>query len=132
MKHSRRQFLHLATGAVALPAFPRIARAQAYPTRPVRIVVGLAAGGGQDIIARLLGQWLPERFGQQFVIESRLGAGGNIAAEAVVNSPPDGYTLLLCGVPNAISTTLYDNLRFNFLRDIAPVAGIIRAYAHLS
>jgi tripartite-type tricarboxylate transporter receptor subunit TctC len=105
---------------------PRIARAQAYPTRPVRIVVGFTAGGPQDTIARLMGHWLSERFGQQFFIENRLGAGGNIAAEAVVRAPPDGYTLLLVSVPNAIGATLYDRLNFNFLTDVVPVAGIMR------
>jgi tripartite-type tricarboxylate transporter receptor subunit TctC len=126
MKLPRRNFLHLAAGAAALPAAPRIARAQTYPTRPVRLIVGFAAGGGQDILARLIGQWLSERLGQQFVIDNRPGAGGNLAAEAVVRAPADGYTLLLVGVPNAINATLYDRLNFNFIRDIAPVAGIIR------
>ena len=102
----------------------RIARAQAYPTRPVRIIVGFAAGGATDIVARLMGQWLSERLGQQFVIENRPGAGSNIATEAVVRAPPDGYTLLLVGAANAINATLYDKLNFNFIRDIAPVAGI--------
>jgi tripartite-type tricarboxylate transporter receptor subunit TctC len=114
--------LHLAAGAAALPAVSRIARAQAYPTRPVRIVVGFAAGGAGDITARLIGQWLSERFGQQFIVENRQGAGGNIGAEAVVRAPPDGYTLLLAAAPNAINATLYGNLNFNFIRDIAPVA----------
>ena len=126
MKLPRRQFLHLAAGAAALPAVSRIARAQAYPTRPVRIIVGFAPGGATDIVARLMGQWLSERLGQQFVIENRPGAGGNIGTEAVVRAPPDGYTLLLVGAPNAINATLYDKLNFNFIRDIAPVAGIIR------
>jgi tripartite-type tricarboxylate transporter receptor subunit TctC len=122
----RRQFLHLAAGAAALPAVSRIAWAQAYPTRPVRIIVGAPAGGPQDILARLIGQWLSERLGQQFITENRAGAGSNIAAEAVVRAPPDGYTLHLSASPNAINATLYDNLKFNFVRDIAPVAGIIR------
>jgi tripartite-type tricarboxylate transporter receptor subunit TctC len=122
----RRRFLHLAVGAAVLPAMPRIARAQAYPSRPVHVVVGFAAGGGQDVLARLLGQWLSERLGQSFVIENRPGAGGNIGAEAVVRAAPDGYTLLVIGPPNAINATLYDNLNFDFLRDIAPVAGISR------
>jgi tripartite-type tricarboxylate transporter receptor subunit TctC len=127
MKLPRRQFLHLAAGAAALPAVSRIARAQAYPTRPVRIVVGFAPGGGVDITARLIGQWLSERLGQQFIIENRPGAGTNIATEAVVRAPADGYTLLLVNAANAVNATLYDNLSFNFVRDIAPVAGIMAA-----
>jgi tripartite-type tricarboxylate transporter receptor subunit TctC len=123
----RRNFLHLAAGAAALPAISRIAFAQAYPTRPVRIVVGFAPGGANDILARLIGQWLSERLGQPFVIENRPGGGSNIATEAVVRAAPDGYTLLLVGPPQAINATLYEKLNFNFLRDIAPVAGIIRA-----
>jgi tripartite-type tricarboxylate transporter receptor subunit TctC len=126
MKLPRRRFLHLAAGAAALPAVSRIARAQAYPTRPVHIIAGFAAGGGVDITARLIGQWLSERLGQNFVIENRPGAGGNLGTETVVNAPPDGYTLLLATVPNAVNATLYENLKFNFIRDIAPVAGIIR------
>jgi len=122
----RRQFLHLAAGAAALPVMSRLARAQTYPTRPVRIILGFAAGGGADFTARLIGQWLSERLGQQFIIENRPGAGGNIGTEAVVRSPPDGYTLLLAGTPNTINATLYDKLNFNFIRDIAPVAAIIR------
>jgi tripartite-type tricarboxylate transporter receptor subunit TctC len=126
MKLPRRHFLHLAAGAAALLVLSRIARAQAYPTRPVRIIVGQAAGSGSDTAARLLGQWLSERLGQPFVVENRPGAGGNIATEAVVNAPPDGYTLLLANLANAINATLYDKLSFVFLRDIAPVAGIFR------
>ena len=120
----RRNFLHLAAGAAALPSVSRIARAQAYPSRPVRILVGFAAGGSSDIHARLLGQWLSERLGQQFVIENRPGAGSNIAVEAVVKAPPDGYTLLMVTSANAINATLYDSLNFNFMRDIAPIAMI--------
>ena len=126
MKLPRRTFLHLAAGAVALPVLPRIARAQAYPSRPVHLVVPAPAGGSFDITARLMGQWLSERLGQQFVIENRPGAGTNIGTEAVVRAPADGYTLLLVGTPNAINATLYDKLNYNFIRDIAPVAGIIR------
>jgi tripartite-type tricarboxylate transporter receptor subunit TctC len=125
MKLPRRRFLLLAAGAAALPAASRIARAQAYPSRPARIVVPFAAGGATDIIARLIGQWLSERLGQQFVIENRPGAGSNIGTEVVVNAPPDGYTLLLVGASSAINATLYEKLSFNFLRDIAPVSGII-------
>jgi tripartite-type tricarboxylate transporter receptor subunit TctC len=127
MKLPRRNFLYLAAGAAALPFAPHVARAQAYPTRPVRIMVGFAPGGGVDITARLIGQWLSERLGQPFVIENRLGAGTNIATEAVVRAPPDGYTLLLVNAANAVNATLYDNLSFNFVRDIAPVAGIMAA-----
>ena len=123
----RRQFLHLAAGASALPAVSRIARAQTYPTKPVRVVVGAAPGSNQDIIARLVGQWLSDRLGQQFIIENRPGAGTNVAAEAVVRAPADGYTLLSVSSANAISATFYEKLNFNFIRDIAPVAGIIRA-----
>jgi tripartite-type tricarboxylate transporter receptor subunit TctC len=126
LKLPRRQFLHLAAGAAVLPALPRIASAQAYPSRPVRIVVGFEAGGGADITTRLIGQWLSERLGQQFVIENRPGAVGKIATEAVVNAPPDGYTLLLVNAASAINATLYDKLSFNFIRDIAPVAAISR------
>ena len=122
----RRQFLHLVAGAAALPTMSRIARAQAYPTRPVHWIVGLAAGGGADILARLMGQWLSERLGQQFLIENRPGAGTNVATEAVVRAPADGYTLLMVLPPNAINATLYQKLNFNFIRDIAPVAGLIR------
>ena len=124
MKLPRRTFLHLAAGAAALPEVLRIAWAQAYPTRPVRIVVGQAAGSGSDAVARLIGQFLSERFGQQFVIENRPGAGGNIATEAVVRSPPDGYTLLLVNTSSAIDATLYDKLNFDFMRDITPITGI--------
>src|SRR5262249_37898187 len=122
----RRQFLHLAAGAAALPGVARFAFAQTYPTRPVRIIVGQAAGSGSDIAARLLGQWLSERLGQRFVVENRPGAGGNIATEAVVRSPADGHTLLLVVSANTINATLYDKLSFVFLRDIAPVASIFR------
>jgi tripartite-type tricarboxylate transporter receptor subunit TctC len=122
----RREFLHLAAGAAALPAVSRIAWAQAYPSRPVRLIVGFAPGGTTDITARLIGQWLSERLGQQFLIENRTGAATNIATEAVVRAPADGYTLLLVTASNAINATLYDKLGFNFIRDIAPVAGIIR------
>jgi tripartite-type tricarboxylate transporter receptor subunit TctC len=127
MKLPRRQFLHLAAGAAALPAVSRIARAQTYPTRPVRIIVGFPAGGSaSDIVARLMGQWLSERLGQQFVVENRPGAATNLATEAVVRAPPDGYTLLFVTATNALNHTLYNNLSFNFIRDIAPVAGTIR------
>ena len=114
MKLPRRTFLHLAAGAAALPAMSRLAWAQAYPTRPVRWIVGFPAGGGSDVLARLLGQWLSERLGQPFVIENRPGAGRNIATEAVVRAPPDGYTLLQASVPAAINATLYDKLNFEF------------------
>ena len=122
----RRQFLHLAAGAAALPAVSRVAWAQAYPTRPVRIIVPVPPGGGIDIVARLIGQWLSERLGQPFVIENRPGAATNIGTESVVRAPADGYTLLLVTPANVINATLYDKLNFNFIRDIAPVAGIIR------
>jgi tripartite-type tricarboxylate transporter receptor subunit TctC len=118
--------LHLAAGPAALPAVSRIAGAQTYPTRPVRLIVGFAPGGTTDITARLIGQWLSERLGQQFLIENRTGAATNIATEAVVRAPADGYTLLLVTASNAINATLYDKLGYNFIRDIAPVAGIIR------
>jgi tripartite-type tricarboxylate transporter receptor subunit TctC len=126
MKLSRRTFLHLAAGAAVLPITSGLARAQTYPTRPVRVIVGFTPGSAPDIVARLVGQWLSERLDQQFLVENRGGAGGNIGTEVVVRAPPDGYTLLLVGAPNAINTTLYDKLGFNFLRDIAPVAGISR------
>ena len=122
----RRQFLHLAAGAVALPALLRIAWAQAYPTRPVRIVVGFPPGTSSDITARLIAEWLSQRLGQQVLVENRTGAGTNIAAEAVVQAPPDGYSLLWVTQTNAINATLYESLNFNFIRDIAPVAGVIR------
>jgi tripartite-type tricarboxylate transporter receptor subunit TctC len=122
----RRQLLHLAAGAAALPALSRIARAQTYPSRPVRIVVGFAPGGATDIMARLIGQWLSERLDQQFVIENRPGAGSNIATEAVVRAPADGYTLLAVTSTNTVNSTLYDNLNFDLIRDIAPVASIHR------
>jgi tripartite-type tricarboxylate transporter receptor subunit TctC len=127
MQPPRRQFLRLAAGAAALPAVSRSAWAQAYPARPVRILVGAPAGGTLDIVARVMGQWLSERLGQAFVIENRPGgAGNNVATEAVVRAAPDGYTLLLIAISNAINTTLYDKLNYNFLRDIAPVASIVR------
>jgi tripartite-type tricarboxylate transporter receptor subunit TctC len=126
MRLPRRHFLHLAAGGALLPAMPRVARAQSYPSRPVRWIVGFAAGGPQDIVARLLAQHLSERMGQQFVIENRAGAGGNIGTEAVVRAPADGYTMLMIGPSATINATLYDNLSFVFLRDIAPVASIIR------
>jgi tripartite-type tricarboxylate transporter receptor subunit TctC len=123
----RRQFLKFAAASVVLPTGSLISRAaQAYPTRPVRWLVGFPSGGPQDIVARLMSQWLSERLGQQFIVENRSGAGGNIAAEAVVNAPPDGYTLLMIGPTNAINATLYDKLNFDFVRDITPVAGIAR------
>jgi tripartite-type tricarboxylate transporter receptor subunit TctC len=123
---ARRRFLCLAIGAVALPAVSRSTWAQAYPTRPVRIIVGFAAGGGTDILARVLGQWLSERLGQPFVIEDKPGAGTSIAVEAVVRAPADGYTIGIVGSANAINVTLYEKLNFNFIRDIAPIAGFIR------
>ena len=126
MKLPRRNFLHLAAGAAALPAVSRVAWAQTYPARPVRIIVGFAAGGSPDIIARLIGQWLSERLGQQFVIENRPGAGSNVGTEAAVRAPADGYTVLLVGAPQVINAALYEKLNFNFIRDIVPVASIIR------
>ena len=126
MNLPRRQFLRLAVGAAALPAAPRIAAAQSYPARPVRIIVGFPPGGPNDIVARIIGQWLSERLGQPFVIESRPGGGSNVGTEAVVRAPADGHTLLLASASNAINATLYERLNFNFIRDIAPVAAIIR------
>ena len=126
MKLPRRRFLHLAAGAAASPAVLRRAHAQSYPARPVHLLVGFAPGGGNDIAARLIGHWLSERLGQQFIVENRPGAGSNIATEAVVRAAPDGYTLLLVAVANATNATLYDRLNFNFIRDIAPVAGLLR------
>jgi tripartite-type tricarboxylate transporter receptor subunit TctC len=124
MKLPRRQFLHLAAGVATLPAISRIARAQTYPTRPVRIVVGFPAGGTSDIVGRLLGQWLSERLGQQFIVENRPGASANLATEAVAKAAADGYTLLLIGGVNTINATLFDKLNFDFLRDITPVASV--------
>src|SRR3954467_2927769 len=121
----RRQFWHLAAGAAALPAVSRIARAQAYPTRPVRIIVGFPAGSGIDREAHIVGEWLAARLGQSFDIENRLGAATNTATEAVVRAPADGHTLLLANAANAINATLYDKLDFNFVRDITPVAGVV-------
>jgi tripartite-type tricarboxylate transporter receptor subunit TctC len=126
MKLPRREFLHLAAGVAVLPAVSHSAWAQTYPARPVRLIAPFPPGGSIDLAARLIGQWLSERLGQQFVVENRSGAAGNIGSEVALNSPPDGYTLLLCSVANAISATLYTNLKYNF-RDIAPVAGISRA-----
>jgi tripartite-type tricarboxylate transporter receptor subunit TctC len=126
MRFLRRQFLHLAAGAAALPAAARLASAQAYPSRPVRIVVGFGAGTGLDIYARLIAQWLSERLGQSFVVENRPGNGTNLATESVVNAPPDGYTLLMASTAAFTNAALYDNLRFNFIRDIAPVASLTR------
>jgi tripartite-type tricarboxylate transporter receptor subunit TctC len=125
MKLPRRKFLHLAVGAAALPAVSRTARAQTYPTQPVRIIVGFGPGGVSDILARLIGQWLSERFGRPFVVENRPGAGTNVATEAVVRAPADGYTLLWLTSSNAINATLYEKLNFDFIRDIAPVASIV-------
>jgi tripartite-type tricarboxylate transporter receptor subunit TctC len=126
LKLPRRRFLYLATAAAALPSLARMAAAQTYPTRPVRLIIGYPPGGSADLTARLMGQWLSERLGQPFVIESRPGAGTNIATETVVNAPPDGYTLLLVAPANAINATLYEKLNHHFMRDIAPVAGLIR------
>jgi tripartite-type tricarboxylate transporter receptor subunit TctC len=126
MEFARRKFLHLAAGVAALPALPCSARAQAYPARPVRLIVQVPAGGSPDIVARVIAQWLAERLGQQFVVDNRPGASGNIATEAVVRAPADGYLLLFAMSANAINATLYDNLRFDFMRDAAPVASIAR------
>ncbi len=126
MTFHRRQFLRLAGATLALPAVSRGALAQAYPSRPVRVVIGYPPGGSADITARLMTQWLSERLGQSFIVESRPGGGTNIATEAVINAPPDGYTLLLVAPANAINATLYEKLNHNFLRDIMPVAGLIR------
>jgi tripartite-type tricarboxylate transporter receptor subunit TctC len=126
MKRPRRQFLHLAAGAAALTV-SRAAFAQAYPSRPVRIIAGYPPGGSIDIHARLIGQWLSQRLGQPFVVENRPGAGGNIGSEAAAHAAPDGYTLLMSGIGNAISATLYDKLNYDFIRDLAPVAGVMRA-----
>src|SRR5262245_52045742 len=124
MKLVRRQFLRLAGATMAAPARSRLAVAQSYPARPVRIIVGFGAGGSPDILARLIGDWLSQRFGQQFIIENRPGAGGNIAADVALRAPADGYTLLWIAAANAVSATLYDKLNFNLVRDIAPVASI--------
>src|SRR5262249_2988843 len=126
MKLPRRDFLHLVAGAAALPAVSRVAWAQASPTRPVRLIVGFAPGPALDIPTRMIGQWLSERLGQQFIVENRPGAGGNIGTEAVVRAPPDGYMLLAIGSNNMINATLYEKLNFNFIRDIAPVASVAR------
>ena len=126
MKLPRRNFLHLAAGVAALPAVSRITWVQAYPARPVRLLTGFAAAGGSDVVARLIGQWLSERFGQSFIIENRPGAGGNIGTESVVRAPPDGYTLLLVTFANVVNASLYKKLNFNFIRDISPVAGLMR------
>jgi tripartite-type tricarboxylate transporter receptor subunit TctC len=129
MKLPRRKFLHLAAGAAALPAVSPVAKADTYPSRPVHIIVGYAAGGPTDITGRMAGQWLSQRLGQQFIIENRPGAGTNIATELVVRSSPDAYTLLVAGTANTINATLYDKLNFNFIRDIAPVASILGTYS---
>jgi tripartite-type tricarboxylate transporter receptor subunit TctC len=126
MRLPRRQVLRLAAGAAALRAASRIAKAETYPSKPVRFIIGYTPGGSADIAARLMGQWLSERLGQSFIVESRPGAGSNIGTEAVIRSPPDGYMILLAAPANAINATLYGKLNYNFLRDIAPVAGIIR------
>src|SRR4051794_4205486 len=123
---SRRKILNFALGAAALPAFPRVARTQNYPTHTVRIIVGFPPGGASDITARVIGQWLSDRLGQRFIVENRPGAGTNIGTEAVVRSSPDGYTLLLASVANTVNATLYEGLSFDFVRDIAPVAGLVR------
>jgi tripartite-type tricarboxylate transporter receptor subunit TctC len=125
MKFPRRKFLHLAAGAAALPAASYVVRAQAYPTRPVRIIVGYPSGGANTTVARFVAQWLQERLAQPFIVENRPGAANNLATEAVINAPADGYTLLLADSANAINATLYDKLKFEFIRDIAPVASIM-------
>src|SRR5439155_15064920 len=122
----RRQFMHLAASAAALPIVSRVARAQTYPSRPVRIIVGFAAGGATDIVARLIAPWLSDRLGQQFVVENRIGAGGIVATDAVVKSPADGHSLLVAGISDAVNATLFEKLNYNFIRDIAPVANIVR------
>jgi tripartite-type tricarboxylate transporter receptor subunit TctC len=127
MKVSRRQVLHLSAGTAALPAVSSLAWGQAYPSRPLRIVVGLAAGSSNDILARLIGQWLSEQTGQPVIVENRPGAGGSLGAESVVRAAPDGYTLLLCSSADAVNATMYDNLKFNFIHDVAPIATISRA-----
>jgi len=126
MKIPRRRFLHLAAGAAALPAVSRIASAQTYPSRPVRWIVAFAAGGPTDIVARIMGQYLSERLGQQFIIDNRLGAGGIVGTQAAINSPADGYTILMAAHVHAINATLYQKLPYNFLNDIAPIAGLVR------
>ncbi len=127
MEFARRRFLHLAAGAAALPALPRIVAAQAYPSRPVRMIVGFPAGNAPDIIARLVGQWLSERLGQQFIIDNRPGAASNIATEVALAAPADGYTVQMIVLTNVMNAALYSNLKFNFMRDIAPIAGIADA-----
>jgi tripartite-type tricarboxylate transporter receptor subunit TctC len=126
VKLPRRQFLHLAAAAAALPVVPRVAKAQTYPSRPVHLLVGLAAGGATDVAARIVAEWLSQQFDQQFVVENRTGAGGNLANEALINSPPDGHTLLFGGPNAAISALLHKNLRFNFLQDVVAVASVMR------
>ena len=126
MKLPRRKFLQLAASAAVLPAIPHFASAQAYPSRPVRILVGFAAGGNFDIVARLIGQWLSEQLNQPVIVENRPGAGSNLATEAAIRAPADGYTLLLGGAANAVNATLYERLAFNFVNDVAPIAGVVR------
>ena len=126
MKNSRRQFMRLAGGAAVLPFLPHFARAETYPNRPVRILVGFAAGGNFDVIARLIGQWVSEQLGQPVIVENRPGASSNLATEAVIRAPADGYTLLLGGAVNTVNATLYEKLSFNFVADVAPVAGLVR------
>ena len=128
MRLLRRAFLYLGAAVAALPVLGGLASAQSYPSRPVRIIVGFAAGGPTDVLARLTGQWLSARLNQQFIIENRTGASGNLATEAVVNAPADGYTLLMVSPSNMINATLYANLKFDFIRDIAPVASVLRTY----